>query len=161
MRGAAPGRRAVLLARVRGGLERLTCGSGAGRAVLPPLRAASQARGIVRSEEPASVHPSLAIAPVRTPLVTPVLQGAESQPSVIRATGADNGRLLSVRETAHRLGVCTATVYTLCDAGRLAHVRVRNAIRVAPQDLATFVRAHRHGRPVHPRSHRGRDHKEV
>jgi hypothetical protein len=75
--------------------------------------------------------------------------------------GADRARLLSVRETAHRLGVCTATVYTPCDAGRLAHMRVRSAIRVAPQDPAAFVRAHRHGGPVHTRSQRGRDHREV
>jgi excisionase family DNA binding protein len=62
-------------------------------------------------------------------------------------------RLLSVREAARRLGVCTATVYALCDAGALAHVRVTNAVRVAPEDLAAFVRAHRRGgrRQVRPR----------
>jgi excisionase family DNA binding protein len=52
-------------------------------------------------------------------------------------------RLLSVRQVAERLGVCTATVYTLCERGQLAHVRVLNAIRIAPADLARFVAAAR------------------
>jgi len=50
--------------------------------------------------------------------------------------------LLTVREVAGRLGVCTATVYALCARGELAHVRISNAIRVAPADLAAFL----HGR---------------
>jgi excisionase family DNA binding protein len=48
--------------------------------------------------------------------------------------------LLTVRKVAERLGVCTATVYELVEHGKLAHVRVANAIRVAPKDLAAFVR---------------------
>ncbi|MHB8420598.1 MAG: helix-turn-helix domain-containing protein [Myxococcales bacterium] len=58
--------------------------------------------------------------------------------------GADN--LLTVREVAARLHVSTATVYALADRGKLAHVRVSNAIRVAPEDLAAYVAAHRKGR---------------
>lgn len=45
-------------------------------------------------------------------------------------------RLLSVREVASRLGVCTSTVYKLCAEGRLAHVRISNAIRVRPEVLS-------------------------
>jgi len=41
-------------------------------------------------------------------------------------------RLVTVREAAARLGVCTSTVYRLCAQGKLAHVRVSNAIRVPP-----------------------------
>jgi excisionase family DNA binding protein len=41
-------------------------------------------------------------------------------------------RLLSVKEAAARLGVSTSTVYKLCAEGKLAHVRVSNAIRIAP-----------------------------
>jgi excisionase family DNA binding protein len=48
-------------------------------------------------------------------------------------------RLLTVRQVAHRLGVCAATVYKLCALGQLRHVRVVNAIRVAPADLEAFV----------------------
>jgi excisionase family DNA binding protein len=48
-----------------------------------------------------------------------------------------------VAEVARRLGVCTATIYSLCARGELAHVRILNAIRVAPSDLASFVARHR------------------
>jgi excisionase family DNA binding protein len=51
--------------------------------------------------------------------------------------GAD--RLLTVREAAERLAVSTATVYGLCDRGELPHVRISNAIRIAPADLAAFL----------------------
>jgi len=44
---------------------------------------------------------------------------------------------------AERLGVCTATVYRLCDEGQVPHVRVLHAIRVAPADLAGFIRQKR------------------
>jgi excisionase family DNA binding protein len=54
--------------------------------------------------------------------------------------GAD--RLLSVREVAERLSVSTATVYALCERGELAHIRVSNAIRVAPRNLEAFITAH-------------------
>ena len=53
--------------------------------------------------------------------------------------------MLSVREIAARLGVSTATVYSLCERGELPHVRVSNAIRIAPTDLVTFVAQHHKG----------------
>jgi len=37
------------------------------------------------------------------------------------------------------LGVCTATVYKLCDKGELRHVRVLHAIRVARSELDAFI----------------------
>ena len=58
--------------------------------------------------------------------------------------GGDEG-LLSVRDVAARLGVCTATVYRLAGDGQLVHVRVLNAIRVAPRDLDAFIEAQRRG----------------
>ena len=51
--------------------------------------------------------------------------------------------LLSVREVAAQLGVCTATVYRLCDRGELPHVRILDSIRVAPHDLRVFIEARR------------------
>ena len=51
--------------------------------------------------------------------------------------------LLTVREVAQRLRVCPATVYKICAAGQLVHVRISNAIRVAPADLAHFMAVHR------------------
>jgi excisionase family DNA binding protein len=44
---------------------------------------------------------------------------------------------------AAQLGVCAATVYQLVGEGQLPHVRVLNAIRVAPRDLAAFVEGKR------------------
>jgi excisionase family DNA binding protein len=52
---------------------------------------------------------------------------------------ADPGRLLTVREVAARLAVCTATVYALCERGELRHVRVASAIRIHPADVETLI----------------------
>jgi len=46
---------------------------------------------------------------------------------------------LTVGEVARRLGVSTATVYKICAAGRLGHVRVSNAIRVTEASLAEYL----------------------
>ena len=59
--------------------------------------------------------------------------------------GADN--LLSVREVAARLSVTTATVYKLARLGELPHVRVLNALRFEPADLAAFVASQRKAGP--------------
>lgn len=48
-------------------------------------------------------------------------------------------RLLSVGEVAAELQVSKATVYKLCERGELPHLRVMNAIRVAPADLRRFI----------------------
>ncbi|HEY4882370.1 MAG TPA: helix-turn-helix domain-containing protein [Myxococcales bacterium] len=50
-------------------------------------------------------------------------------------------RLLTVRELAAFLAVSTRAVYSLCDEGRLAHVRVANAIRVEPDALVALIRS--------------------
>jgi excisionase family DNA binding protein len=47
--------------------------------------------------------------------------------------------LLSVRRVAAILGICTATVYRMCEHGELAHFRVRNAIRVPVVALKTYL----------------------
>jgi excisionase family DNA binding protein len=57
--------------------------------------------------------------------------------------GGGAGALLTVRDVAAQLGVCTATVYRLVGEGQLPHVRVLNAIRVAPRDLEAFIEAQR------------------
>jgi excisionase family DNA binding protein len=44
-----------------------------------------------------------------------------------------------VREVAKRLVVSTATVYVLIDRGKIAHLRVSNAVRVRPADLEAFI----------------------
>ena len=63
---------------------------------------------------------------------------------VVRNSGdldSDPDRLLTVREVAARLAVCTATVYALCERGELRHVRVASAIRIHPADLESFTKA--------------------
>lgn len=58
--------------------------------------------------------------------------------------------LLSVKDVARALAVSTATVYGLCESGKLPHVRVLNTIRVSRQDLRRFVEeGTRVGRPGH------------
>ena len=53
--------------------------------------------------------------------------------------GADS--LLTVKEAARRLKVSTATVYSLCESGRLAYLRIStHAIRIADGDLDRFLR---------------------
>jgi excisionase family DNA binding protein len=69
----------------------------------------------------------------------------------------DDGRsdrsLLSVRQVAKLLGVCSATVYALCGQRKLPHFRVLNAIRIDPRDLKKFlVRVRRRGLPASPKS---------
>jgi len=48
-------------------------------------------------------------------------------------------QLLTVRQVAQFLGVCTATVYKWAATGDLPHIRIVNVIRIRPQDLTTFV----------------------
>jgi excisionase family DNA binding protein len=57
----------------------------------------------------------------------------------LRAMPGGGERLLTVREVAEYLAVCTATVHALCASGELPHFRVSNSIRVAAADLMTFV----------------------
>lgn len=51
------------------------------------------------------------------------------------------GSLLTVRDVAAFLRVSTRTVHALCDEGKLAHVRIANAIRVEAAALAALVRS--------------------
>ena len=53
--------------------------------------------------------------------------------------GRDDDRLLSVREVALLLGLCTATIYGLCADGALAHVRILNTIRFHRADVRSFI----------------------
>jgi len=48
-------------------------------------------------------------------------------------------RLLTVRQVAQLLGVCTATIYKWAADGVLRHVRIVSFVRVRPEDLTTFI----------------------
>jgi excisionase family DNA binding protein len=115
--------------------------SGPGRPALQPL--GSFGESLERA--PARLGPDRdvsALASGNLPARTARLRGI--------AGGVDN--LLSVREVAARLGVTTATVYKLAARRELPHVRILNAIRVAPADLARFIDE---GRRNGPTSRRG------
>ena|SRR6266851_5499359 len=71
------------------------------------------------------------LARVWTPRVTPELQSLG-----LRLSGWS--RLLSVREVAARLRVCTSTIYKLCAEGKLQHARVSNAIRISEAVLRAY-----------------------
>src|SRR5512137_1390950 len=47
--------------------------------------------------------------------------------------------LLSVRQVAVLLGMCSATVYRMCERGELMHFRVRNSIRVPVVALKVYL----------------------
>ena len=83
------------------------------------------------------------VAPVRQIFAAPLLQGPRALGVLDCRRGGGTAALLTVRDVAAQLGVCTATVYQLVGEGQLPHVRVLNAIRVAPRDLAAFVEGQR------------------
>jgi len=59
--------------------------------------------------------------------------------------GADS--LLTVKEAARRLKVSMATVYSLCESGRLPNVRIStHSIRVRDSELKAYVAACRVGK---------------
>jgi excisionase family DNA binding protein len=65
-----------------------------------------------------------------------------------RAVAVVSGRLrlvddelLTVKEIAVVLKLCTATVYKILDQGELPHLRVLNSVRVTRADLAAYMRA--------------------
>jgi excisionase family DNA binding protein len=68
-----------------------------------------------------------------------------------RTDGERREPLLSVRQAAALLGLCTATVYEHCAKGNLRHVKVASAIRIAGSALQEFVETRslprEHGRP--------------
>ena len=75
-------------------------------------------------------------------LAAPVLQGPNAPApagAALRVVDRGRGHLLTVRAVAARLGVSRATVYKLIAQGDLPHVRLSNAIRIAPDDLDAFV----------------------
>jgi excisionase family DNA binding protein len=93
------------------------------------------------------------LAPVRSPFVTRLLPGSAATTARLEVLRGGKDGLLSVREAAHQLGLCTATVYGLCAEGALPHIRILNAIRIAPADLEAFIDARRigsrgSGRPI-------------
>ena len=113
------------------GVEPVTFGLGRVTATSAPVSIDLQPLGIVRIDEANGVQRSQRIASIRSALVTSLLQTEASKPDANGLEGRAIGtQVLSVREVAARLRVCTATVYDMIERNELEHVRVSNAIRV-------------------------------
>lgn len=81
---------------------------------------------------------SLGFVAFRSDVNAPVMQEI--------GTGSACPRLLTVKEAALRLRVSTATVYGLCERGRLPYIRIStHAIRIAEEELSAFVRGRHSG----------------
>jgi excisionase family DNA binding protein len=78
-------------------------------------------------------------------LFTRLLPGSAATAERLAVLQGGKDGLLSVREAAEQLGPCTATVYGLCADGALPHIRILNAIRIAPANLASFIATRRIG----------------
>jgi excisionase family DNA binding protein len=105
---------------------------------------------MITEKDPPSVQPSQPFAENPKNFTTRLLpnsgEGLAGPTCATTPTLADLGvlyggrdRLLTVKEVARQLGVCTAIVYRVCERGDLPHVRVATAIRIRPADLADFV----------------------
>ena len=69
----------------------------------------------------------------------PILLPGKPPRAKDRQVGVPRGALLSVADVARLLHVCEATVYKLCARGDLAHVRILNAVRIAPEAVDAFA----------------------
>ena len=98
---------------------------------MAPGASASQPFENAGCDPTVAVHPLASDGTVTTPHGAPVVRKSEGV--------VDAVRLLTVREVAERLAVCTAMVYALCERGELRHLRISNAIRVHPDDLEAFI----------------------
>jgi excisionase family DNA binding protein len=81
---------------------------------------------------------SLEFVALRSRVNAPVMQEIGTRNACVR--------LLTVKEVAAKLRVSTATVYGLCERGRLPYVRIStHAIRIAEQDVSAFIRSSHSG----------------
>ncbi len=111
----------------------MTFGSGGHPGAFAGTAPASQALASARDSAIGGLPRIASIGPVSPPSAGKLLASG----AVLAVVGGTS--LLTVREVATRLGVCTASVYRLCARGELAHHRIGSAIRVAPADLARLL----------------------
>ena len=110
------------------------------RAGLTPASSSSQVVENIQSRNRRNVQPSQGLTRFSQFHVANMYQKSSRQFAVIEG---GVGRLLSVRDVAEILNVHRATVYKICERGELRHMRVSNAVRVSPRDLAAYIRAQR------------------
>jgi excisionase family DNA binding protein len=110
------------------GLEPVASGVTVSETGLAGIGRSVQSLAITQGEDGRDSRTSPGFGAFSRPRVTPGLQS-----QIVKSIPSE--RLLSVRQVAARLGVSTSTIYKLCSEGRLAHVRVANAIRLLPGGL--------------------------
>jgi excisionase family DNA binding protein len=71
----------------------------------------------------------------------PEIRGGPDRHSIV----VEQESLLTVKQLAARLSVCTATIYRLCDRGELPYVRVAQALRFVPMEVAEYMARRRRG----------------
>ena len=117
----------------------MTFGLGSDRVELARASNELQTDETVQVGTSSRVQGSHPVAGFSSQLVTSLLQASVGLSSEARSQGASNSdeqglpvgvQVLTVREVAAMLRVCTATVYDMIERGELEHVRVSNAIRV-------------------------------
>jgi excisionase family DNA binding protein len=121
----------------------VTSGVTGSRASRPERAAAYNPLTSLRSSPASGVRNSRPFTPFPEAFGPTLVQGAPR--GRLKAVGAAPAPLLSVREAAALLGVSPSTVYALCAQGKLAHVRVSNALRLAGEDIESFLRRRRNG----------------
>jgi len=104
----------------------------------PGLAPVRHPRGIIGETAPADLVDAKVGEAVPAPgsgfLVPPV-----SPRPALRALKTLPERLLTVAEVAATLGVCRATIYKLCERGKLVHVRISNSIRFECRAVQALV----------------------
>lgn len=118
-----------------------SCSQIAEKPITAPRRG-SQPVGIIHDRKATAVHPSQPLAGFSRKFTSPVLplspNGSEAGGGGFKVTDSDDD-LLTVKDLADLLKVCTATVYKMVDRLHIPHLRVLNSIRFRRGDVRRFV----------------------
>jgi excisionase family DNA binding protein len=120
------------------GFEPTTLGFGGEARGLSGGRNDAQPVGIIGAESTRQSDVHLGLADSRKEFAAHLLP-ASRMPSGDTSPLLQVSSLMTVRQVARVLRVCTATVYRLCERGDLPHVRVSNAVRISAQHLASYL----------------------
>jgi len=106
------------------GIEPATLSLGKYESGIAVVNSASQPVGNIQIDDDAPSQRTPPETTIRKDFASPLLP--------------DFSALLTVKEVASRLRVCTAPIYRLCTTGELPHLRVGATIRIREADLRAF-----------------------
>jgi len=116
---------------------------GQGSAIRPERSAAYNPLISFPSGGPGGVRNSRPFTPFTEAFGPTLVQGVrDGRHGLLKAAPA---QFLTVREAAARLRVSPVTIYRLCADGRLRHVRISNALRIAAEAVEDYLRPPRPG----------------